>query len=381
MKRYSGHFDYIVIGVGGMGSATVYQLAERGYKVLGLEQSNIPNTIGSSHGVTRIIRLAYFEHPNYVPLLRRSYELWRELQQKAGEQVLHITGSIDGGLANSQMFEGSRDSCKLHNLPHEILTSAELSKRFPGYQLPKDYAVVLQPEGGFLLPEKCITSHVFLAQDFGAEVHGCEKVLTWESKPNQVKVSTDHGDYTARGLVITAGPWASKLVEELQGLAVPERQVLIWMQPKKKELFQPSRFPVFNLTTDLGKFYGFPIFGIPGFKFARWHHLDEKVDPDLIDRKIYPQDENLLQEFATRFFPEGSGPALTMSTCMFTNTADEHFILDHHPDHKNVVVAAGFSGHGFKFCSVVGEIMADLAEKGETRHDVEMFQWKRLTQK
>lgn len=186
-------FDVIVIGVGGMGSATAFHLARRGKTVLGLEQFDIPHDQGSSHGLTRIIRLAYYEDPSYVPLLRRSYELWRELQKLVGEQLLYITGSVDAGPPDSLVFQGSLRSAQLHDLPHEVLTSAELTRRFPAYHLPATTVALLQPDGGFLLPERCIVAHVVAAQARGAEIHGREKVLAWESTSDGVRVRTDRG--------------------------------------------------------------------------------------------------------------------------------------------------------------------------------------------
>ena len=374
MARY----DVIVIGIGGMGSATAYQLARRGQRVLGLERYNIPHEMGSSHGITRIIRLAYYEHPSYVPLLRRSYELWRELEKLAGTQVLHITGSIDAGPAKDWVFEGSRSSCEANGLPHEVLTSAEISKRFPGYKLPRETMSVLQPEGGFLRPEHSIVTHVQMAQRFGAEIHAREPVLGWEPIKDGVRVRTDHATYEANKLVISAGAWISKFFEGLRGLAIPERQVLAWLQPFKLELFTPERFPVFNLAVEEGRYYGFPVYGVPGFKFGCYHHLKENVDPDQFDRECYERDEKLLRAFAARYFPDGAGPTMALRSCMFTNTPDEHFVLDLHPQLPQVCVASPCSGHGFKFCSVVGEIMADLAQHGQTRHDISMFRLKRL---
>src|SRR5262245_55238613 len=280
MTRY----DVIVIGVGGMGSATLYHLARRGRKVLGLERYNIPHEMGSSHGITRIIRLAYYEHPSYLPLLRRAYELWRELQQQAGEQLLFITGSIDAGPPSSQVFEGSRRSCVDFDLLHEVLTSAELTRRFPGYRLPGETMAVLQPEGGFLTPERCIVAHVVLAQAHGAEVHAREPVLDWEPRTNGVRVRTGRAVYEADKLVIAAGAWVSKLVAPLAGMAVPERQVLGWFQPLHPALFAPERFPVFNVLVEEGRYYGLPVYSVPGFKLGRYHHLGEAVNPDCIDR-------------------------------------------------------------------------------------------------
>ncbi|MGE3913665.1 MAG: N-methyl-L-tryptophan oxidase, partial [Chloroflexota bacterium] len=275
-------YDTIIIGVGGMGSAALYHLARRGQRVLGLERFDIPHSMGSSHGVTRIIRLAYYEDPSYVPLLRRAYELWRELEAKVGEQLLHITGSIDAGPADSQCFQGSRASCEEHALPHEVLTGAEVNQRFPGYHLPDDHLAVLQPDGGYLLSERCIVAHVAAAQALGAEVHARERVLGWESRGDAIRVTTNHGVYESNRLIVSAGAWVGELVPGLKPLTTPERQVLAWLQPQQPDFFAPERFPVFNLQVDEGRYYGFPVVSVPGFKFGRYHHLSEAVDPETI---------------------------------------------------------------------------------------------------
>ena len=368
-----GQFDAIVLGVGGMGSAAAYHLARRGKRVLGLERYDIPHAMGSSHGLTRIIRLAYYEHPSYVPLLRRAYELWRELEGGFGERLLYITGSIDTGPPDSACFAGSLRSCQLHDLPHEVLDGVDVNRRFPGYNLPAGLMALLQPEGGFLLSERCIVAHVLAAQELGGEIHARERVLSWSPRGDGVRVETDHGVYEAARLVITAGPWAATVVPGLAQLAVPERQVLAWLQPTEPQLFRADRFPVFNMQVEEGRYYGFPVFGVPGFKFGRYHHLEELTDADTVDRECHPRDEAILREFAAKYFPSGNGPTMALKTCMFTNSPDEHFIIDVLPEHPQVTLAAGFSGHGYKFCSVVGEILADLAERGETRHDIGLF--------
>lgn len=366
MQRY----DVIVMGLGAMGSAALFHLARRGRSVLGLERFDIPHDRGSSHGVTRIIRLAYYEHPSYVPLLRRAYELWHDLEQMAGMPLLHTTGSIDAGRPGSEVVEGSLRSCALHDLPHEVLTSRELSARHPGYRLPDDFVAVLQPRGGFLLPELCISQHVIGAQAAGAEVHAREPVLAWEPSNGRVVVTTDRNVYEAERVIVSAGAWVGALVPDLKDLAIPERQVLAWMQPRRPDLFSPARFPVFNLVVDEGRYYGFPVFGIPGFKVGRYHHRGEIVDPDTMDRRCHPEDERVLRSFAERYFPDAAGPTTAMHACLFTNTPDEHFVLDVLPSHPDVIVASPCSGHGFKFASVVGEILADLAIDGGTRHDI-----------
>jgi len=371
-------YDAIVLGLGGMGSATLFHLARRGLRVLGLERFDLVHEYGSSHGLTRIIRLAYWEHPTYVALLRRSYELWRELESLAGERLLHITGSVDAGPEGGAIFEGALRSSELHGLAHEVMDGDELHRRFPGYRLPRQIRCLYQPDGGFLLPERCDVAHIEQALAHGAEVRCREPVTGWEASGGRVRVRTPRGSYEAGRLVICAGPWASKLVPELDRLAVPERQVLAWLQPSRPEHFRLGAFPVFNLEVEEGRYYGFPSFLIPGFKFGKYHHRQEAVDPDTVNREPEPADEELLRSFARRYFPDGAGATLMLKTCLFTNTPDRHFILDHHPAHPEVTVAAGFSGHGYKFCSVVGEVMADLAQEGRARHDIEFFRLRRF---
>jgi sarcosine oxidase len=371
-------YDAIVLGVGGMGSAALYHLARRGLRVLGIERYNIPHEMGSSHGLTRIIRLAYYEHPAYVPLLRRAYELWRHLEHTVQERLLLITGSIDASPEDGAVFRGSKTSCELHHLPHEILDSDQLQARFPGYHLSQGLVAVYQPDGGFVLAERCIVAQVMAALELGAEVHGQERVLGWEPKGGGVEVQTAGERYSADKLVICAGAWGAQLIPELAALAVPERQVLAWFQPLRPALFQLSSFPVFNMAVAEGRYYGFPVYGIPGFKVGRYHHLEQRVDPDHMDRDVHREDEDILRRYTARYFPDAAGPTMSLKTCLFTNTPDEHFILDVHPSFPQVSIAAGFSGHGFKFCSVIGEIMADLAQHGESRHDLELFRLARF---
>lgn len=354
-------WDVIVIGVGGMGSATAYHLAARRRKVLALERYNIPHELGASHGVNRIIRLAYAEDSRYVPMLQRAYGLWRHLGREVGERLLFITGGIDAGAEDSWIVRGSVKSCEENGLRHEKLTAAGLRRRFPGFRLPKAMVAVYQPQGGFVLSERSIVAHVSAALNLGAEIHACEQVLDWTIQKGKVTVRTDRGSYQAGRLVITAGPWAADVVKRLRGVVRPERQVLLWVQPKRPELFRLGAFPVFYMQDVEGKYYGFPAYGIPGFKIGKYHHLKQEVDPDHMDRECHPRDEQLLREAIRRYFPDADGPTLAMKTCLFSNTQDGHFILDLHPEFPQVSIAAGFSGHGFKFCPVVGEIMAELA--------------------
>ncbi|MEX1020325.1 MAG: N-methyl-L-tryptophan oxidase [Litorilinea sp.] len=377
---YTNRYNTIVIGMGGMGSAVAYQLAKRGKRVLGLEKFDVPHDMGSSHGYTRIIRLAYYEHPSYVMLLKRAYELWEEIEARAGEKLLHITGSIDAGPADSWVFKGSHQSCIEHDLPHEVLTGTELAERFPGYGLPHETLALYQPRGGFLAPERCIVGHCFAALAHGAEIHGREPVLGWEPLGDEgVRVYTTRAVYEADSLVITAGAWNDQMLGFLRGLAVPERQVLAWFQPERPELYRTDNFPVFNMLVDEGRFYGFPVHGVPGFKIGKYHHLQESGPADTVNRDVTPADEQVLRDCTSRYFPRAAGPTMTLKTCMFTNAPDGHFLIDLHPHAPQVSYASACSGHGFKFASVIGEILADLALYRETRHNIELFRHARFT--
>jgi sarcosine oxidase len=371
-------YDVNVLGIGGMGSATAYNLARRGQRVLGLERFDIPHAMGSSHGVNRIIRLAYFEDPSYVPLLRRAYQAWREVESRFGEQLLVITGSIDAGPPGSRMVEGSQEACREHDISHEVLTGRELAARFPGYQLPASHMAVFQAEGGFVASERAVVAHATLAQHEGATIRAREKVLDWEPTASGVRVQTDRGTYEAGRLVVSAGAWVSDFVPSLHEEAIPERQVLGWFQPEAPELFSPERFPVFNMIVDEGQFYGFPVWGVPGFKIGRWHHLHETGHADSLSREATLADEALLRDCVARHFPRASGPTMALRACLFTNTQDEHFIVDRLPGLPQVVVASPCSGHGYKFCSVMGEILADLAMDRTPPFDLSLFQFTRL---
>ncbi len=358
-----------------MGSAALYHLARRGKRVLGLERFDVPNDMGSSHGVTRIIRLSYFEHSDYVPLLRRSYELWRELESEADERLLHITGIVEAG---ERIYEGALRSCSDHGIPHETIDGRELERRCPAFRLPPDLAVFWQADGGFLLPERCIVAHVSRALAHGAVMRARERVLEWTEIENGVRVTTDRRVVEAERLVLTAGAWSQDVARLPAGLAGALRQAVAWFQPLRPELFTPERLPVFNLALDGEHFYGFPIFGVPGFKVGRFDHFGAGGDPDTISREPTAEDEAPLRAFAERYLPDGAGPTLALKTCLFEPTPDEHFIIDFHPEAPSAIVSAGFSGHGFKFCTVVGEILADLAVDGGTRHAIDLFRLDRF---
>jgi sarcosine oxidase len=377
MKR--DKHDVIVVGVGAMGAAACHHIARRGRRVLGIEHFDIAHDRGSSHGINRIIRLAYHEHPSYVPLLHRAYELWRDLEQQSGEHLLHLTGSVDASAEDDDIFVGALRACELHGLEHEVYTGAELALRFPGLRLPADHVALYQPEGGFLAAERSVETQVRCASAAGADIHTRERVLGWDVTASGVRVRTDDADYLAERIVVCAGAWLGELVPSLAPLSRPERQVLGWFDPVVPAYFADGKFPVFNVEVEEGRYYGLPAYGIPGLKVGRYHHLGEQIDtPDSWAREPNAGDEAALRAFVERYCPDAAGPLLAAKSCMFTNTPDEHFILDALPGRDRVVIASPCSGHGFKFSPVIGEILADLALDGATRHDIGLFRLARF---
>lgn len=374
-----GTYDVIVAGVGAMGAATCAQLARRGKRVLGFDRYDIPNAMGSSHGVNRIIRLAYFEHPTYVPILRRAYELWRETEKLAGEQLLYVTGSFDIGVNGSEIISRSLASCELHELPHELLSADQVHSRYPGYVLPDDYVALYQKDGGFVASERAIVAAAGIALKAGAVLRAREAMLDFEPiAGGGVRVRTTRGGYEAGQLIVASGAWIGEPIPALRGLAVPERQVLGWFQPKKPELFELGKFPVSNLKSDIGHYYQFPTWHVPGFKIGLYHHLGERGPAEELPREPNQADEDALRRGLAAFFPEADGELLALRSCMFTNTPDEHFIIDRLPGHPDVIVASPCSGHGFKFSSAIGEILADLVTEDKSRFDLTLFSLNRL---
>jgi sarcosine oxidase len=361
-------FDAIVVGVGGMGSAACYQLARRGVRVLGIEQFDIPHNKGSSHGYSRMIRTAYYEHPNYVPLLQRSFKLWKQLEDEALVKVLHVTGGLYLGREDGEIVAGSLRSCEKHDLPHDLLTRHELFYQFPQFHVPNDFVALLEHQAGFLVPELAIGAHVDLAMRHGAQIHGNEPVVSWASDARGVTVTTAKTTYHAAKIVFCGGAWSDKLVTDLGVKLVVTRQVLGWVQPRRRDYFQLGVLPVWAIDNGDGTLhYGFPLTPeSPGLKIAH-HGPGPATDPDTIDRMPHAEDELTFRGALQRYLPDADGPLMSMRICMYTNSPDQHFIIDRHPHHPRVTLACGFSGHGFKFASVVGEALADLAlhEKSE----------------
>jgi sarcosine oxidase len=374
-------YDVIVVGVGAMGAAACWQLARRCKRVLGLERFDIPNSAGSSHGVTRMIRLAYHEHPSYVPLLRRAYELWREAERAAGERLLYVTGGIDAGLPGGGVVDGSLASCEEHGLEHEVLSARDVAQRFPGWRLSPEMVGVYQRDAGFLACERAVVGHAQLAIAAGADIRAREELLGWDiSASGTVVVRTTRGRYEAERLILSTGAWIADHVPALRGRAVPERQVVGWFRADTPEDFRFGRFPVGIVETEAQSVYVLPEWSVPGLKVGVFRHFGEIGHADRLSREPTPRDEELLRGALRRFFPRANGPVMSLQACLFTNTADQHFVIDTLPDAPQVIVASPCSGHGFKFASVVGEILAELATTHRTRADIRAFRLSRLVE-
>jgi sarcosine oxidase len=367
-------FDVIVVGIGAMGAAACHQLAARKARVLGLEQFDIPNSRGSSHGYSRMIRMAYYEHPNYVPLLRRAYALWDELQARSGRTILHRTGGLYAGPPDGQFLAGSTRAAVEHELPHELLDPAELQKRWPQFVVPEDWRALFEPAAGFLLPERGISTFAELALRDGAELHAMERVRQWSAESGRVVVRTDRDEYEAAQLIFAGGAWSEKLIGDLGVPLRVTRQIMGWVWPREPALFELGQIPVWGIDSlDGGIYYGFPMIpDAPGFKLA--HHVPGPgVDAETFDRQTTAADENDFRPALRKHLPQADGPLLAMRACMYTLSPDQHFILDRHPRHPIVQIACGFSGHGFKFASVVGEILADRAVRGSTTQPIDFL--------
>lgn len=372
-------FDVIVVGLGSMGSATAYQLARRGVRVLGLEQFDIPHSRGAGHGYSRVIRLAYFEHPDYVPILRRAYDLWRQIEADSGQPILHVTGGVYLGKPDSELIAGSLRSQRLYNIEHEELTHRQLAERYPMFKPPPDYVGMYENAVGFVVPEQAIASHCIEAMNRGAELHGHEPVVSWTSDSQGVTVKTAKAQYRAKKLVFAGGAWSDRLVTDLGVKLVVTRQVLGWVWPRRPEVFQYGRFPVWMMDHGTGgQHYGFPMMpNVPGFKIA-YHKPASPTTPETVCRDPMPGDEETFIPLINEMIPDAKGPTLAIRTCLYTNSPDSHFIIDLLPKHPNVAIACGFSGHGFKFASAVGQIMADLALEGRTELPIGFFSLKRF---
>lgn len=371
-------YDAIVVGVGGMGSAAVYRLAERGLDVLGIERFDVPHTHGSSHGSTRIVRLTQPEDPTYVPLARAAYDNWDELERKTGRDLITTTGSIHASSPDDDLFADAKRSVEAHDIEHAILTGREVHERFPGYDLPSEYRAVYQPDGGFVDCEQAVIAHVEAAHAEGATIRARERLLDWRETNDGVRLKTDKGVYEADDVVFATGAWTGDILPDLGFDLTPVRRIMAWLQPEKPEQFDSENFPVFSVAGDEGDGYGFPIHDVPGFKIGREPSLPNAVHPDGMTQEPTMVEEELHRNLAEAYFPDGCGPTLRLRTCVYTKSADGHFVLGPHPNHDAVHVAAGFTGHGFKFTAIVGEILADFVINGDTDYTLDLHRIERL---
>jgi sarcosine oxidase len=371
-------FDTIVIGLGGMGSATAYQLARRGKRVLGLERYKPAHNQGSSHGKSRIVRQAYFEHPAYVPLLLRAYELWGQIEQETGKELLTVTGGLMIGSPNSATVTSSIRSAREYGLFHEVLDAAEIRRRFSPLQPDNDTTALYEKKAGFVRPEASVSAHLQRAAQLGATLHFEEPVLSWEASHSGdgVQVTTTQGRYEAEHLVLTPGAWAPALL----GLELPlvvERQVMYWFDPIGGiEPFLPHCFPIYIWEAEDGvDFYGFPAQDGPqdGVKVAFFSYMGIPCTPDTIDRVVHEEEIQRMRQYLTHRIPSLNSQCLNAATCLYTTTPDHHFIIGLHPEHAQVTLASPCSGHGYKFASVIGELLADLATDGKTRYPLDLF--------
>lgn len=373
------HVDYLVLGLGGMGSSALYHLARRGLNVLGIEQFGVSHDRGSSHGETRIIRKAYFEHPNYIPLLERAYELWRELEQASGKQLFIPCGLMVAGLPNGQVIQGVHEASRLYNVAVERVSSKDVEERFPGFQIPNEFEITYESEAGILFVEECVRTHIECAIAQGAQVCLDEKVHSVSIHDDSIEVMTETQHYSASGVIVTAGAWSSSYLQELNLPLEVVRKLLFWNSVKR---------PVYNLDAGkggfffdmpYGEFYGLPSLDGKTLKLAEHTGGETVVDPDNLNRNLLEADTDSISRFISEVMP-ALGPIPTRhSTCMYTRTPDGHFIVDQHSQNQRVVYGAGFSGHGFKFASVMGEILADLVTQGTTKHPIDFLSASRFS--
>lgn len=358
-----------------MGSATAAHLALRGKTVLGFERWMPGHRNASSHGDSRIIREMYFEHPMYVPLLQRAYELWAELGQSAGTKLLHMTGGLMIGPENGALVTGTLRSARQHGLAFEMLSAAEVSRRFRAFDLREDLVAVHDPRAGYLDPEACNGAHLEMATRNGAELRFDEPVIGWDSTDDGVTVTTPVGSYSAGHLVLAVGARTLRL---LKGLELPlevERQAVFWMEPDPETAsYDESVFPIYAYEYEPREIcYGFP--RLPrGVKSSIMHSGEIVADADNVNSEVRDAEVEPLRRALAPILPGMSrAPVRDRDVCLFTNTPDHDFIIDFHPEHPRVLISSACSGHGFKFASVVGEIHADLVTDGKSRFDLSPF--------
>jgi sarcosine oxidase len=366
-------YDAVVVGAGVVGCAAARALAGEGRDVLLLERGDFPNPRATSHGPSRIFRLAYHEGEMYVPMLRRSRRAWQRLDRDAEADLFYRTGSLTVGPESGDSFTGARATCRTHDIDHEVLDAAAVNDRFPAYDLPEGYRAVFQPDGGLLDPERCLVALAEAAMADGAELRAREPVVDWTAGEDGVRVRTPRRDYDADSLVVASGAWAADHVAAVEGLVERERHVACRIRPRTPAAFAPDSFPVFVMDTEDGRhFYGLPRHRVPGFKVGATHTEGSAVHPDDVHDAGLAETE-AARGFARDFAPTGDGAVLGTRACVLSQTPDGDYIIDTLPDGGNVVVAVGMSGHGFKTAPVVGEVAAALATGSDPPVDADPF--------
>jgi sarcosine oxidase len=357
-----------------MGSAAASHLARRGRRVLGLDRYSPPHGRGASHGGSRVIRCAYFEGPGYVPLVLCAWEGWERLEAETGERLLTLTGALMLGPPDCPVVEGSRRSASHFDLPHELLDAGAVRRRWPVLSPPPGHVALYEERAGLVPPEAAVAAHLRVAAGHGAELHTGEPVLRWKAAPGQgVRVETPRAVYDAGSLVLSAGPWAPEVLGDLGLPLTVERVVQFWFPPAG------GPHPVFVWDDGGGELsYGIPPHGGRGLKLGT-HYGGVPCTAESADRTVRPEDVEAVRRRLVRILPWLRGVPIDASVCLYTNTPDHHFVIGRHPGHPQVVLAAGFSGHGFKFAPVVGEILADIATSGATSHPIELFDPERFT--
>lgn len=369
-------YDAIVIGTGGVGSAALQELAGRGMRVLGIDRFDPPHDRGSTHGQTRIIRQAYFEHPDYVPLAKRSYELWARLERDFGERLFEPVGLLEVGPVDGVVVPGVLRAALKHDLSVEQLSPTRIANRWPQFCVPSDLAAVFEPTAGYLRVEACVSAHLSAARRAGASLLTNTTASSWAIEPQHLIVVTDRGDFCAHRLVVTVGPWAAEFLAPLNVPLVIRRKSLFWYSADGPH-YAPA-LPTFLFELPQGIIYGFPAIDDRGVKVAE-HSGGQIVDEPLhVNRDVVATEEMMMSDFLKSHLPKVGGKRTDHSVCMYTMTPDEHFIVDHHPDDPRIVFAAGLSGHGFKFAPVLGKALADLAIDGQTSLPVGFLSLKRF---
>jgi len=371
-------YDAIVLGAGGVGSAAMYQLARRGLRVLGIDRFAPPHDRGSSHGQTRIIRQAYFEHPDYVPLLLESYRLWAELEQHTGRQLLIKTGLLEVGPADGIVVPGVLAATRRHGLAVESLSPTAAQERWPALYVPDDMVAVFEPQAGALRVEQCVRAHLVAAQEAGADLRVGVDILGWSFEGDSVNVETTAGRFSAARLIVTAGAWAGRLLADLDLKLEVRRKAMLWYPESDSMTRADAGFPCFLYELPNGVFYGMPSIDGAGVKVAE-HSGGESVDDPLhVDRSLRERDLKPVEAFLRTHLPTVLPACRDHAICLYTMSPDEHFVVDRHPAHPQVVFAAGLSGHGFKFAPVLGAALADLAINGRTDRPVDFLSLSRF---